>query len=254
MLNVTLCMRVRREIRNFASQKFRLTPVIQPPTLLQNVLFCLLLLTSVVQKVRVCTVDFVPASKNTLLLYVTVCEKIVPRLNKHDYVMEWNFMKIAPPEMKSWLRHCRHQLTPPLWCVQQRFIASPLSAGNAPLCITNSVHSATPFPPPLPTPMNMGHYLWGVQRVKRFVNVHLHCTANNLKKISKMSMLHLPRKNFCRRPCCQDQERWVVESCIFQQGSKTPQKKMFCDTFSSSGEDSLMPVEDMMNSEKSTLR
>jgi len=47
---------------------------------------------------------FVSAGKNTLLLYVTVCKKVVPRLNKHDDVIEWNFMKIAPPEMKSWLR------------------------------------------------------------------------------------------------------------------------------------------------------
>jgi len=30
--------------------------------------------------------------------------KVVPRLNKHDDVIQWNFMKIAPPEMKSWLR------------------------------------------------------------------------------------------------------------------------------------------------------
>jgi len=29
-------MRIWREVKNFASQKFRLTPVIQPPTLLQK--------------------------------------------------------------------------------------------------------------------------------------------------------------------------------------------------------------------------
>jgi len=97
-------MRIWPEIRNFASQKFRFTPVIQPSTPLQNVLFCLLLkqtfcfvcfcktfyfvCSSVVQKVRVCTVDFVSASKNTLLLHVTVCEKVIPRLNKHDDVIE----------------------------------------------------------------------------------------------------------------------------------------------------------------------
>jgi len=50
------------------------------------------------------TMDFVSAGKKTLLLYVTVCAKVVPRLNKHDDVIKWNFMKIAPPEMKSWLR------------------------------------------------------------------------------------------------------------------------------------------------------
>ena len=36
----------------------------------------------------VCTMDFVSASKNILLFYVTVCEKVVPRLNKHDNVIE----------------------------------------------------------------------------------------------------------------------------------------------------------------------
>jgi len=41
--------------------------------------------------------DFVSAGKNTLLLYVTVYEKVVPGLNKHDDVIEWNFMKTAPP-------------------------------------------------------------------------------------------------------------------------------------------------------------
>jgi len=59
---------------------------------------CLLLLTSVLQNVCLCTMDFESAGKNTLLLlYVTVCEKVVPRLNKHDDVIEWNFVKIAPP-------------------------------------------------------------------------------------------------------------------------------------------------------------
>ena len=35
----------------------------------------------------------------------------------------------------------------------------------------------------------MGHVLCGVETVKHFVNVYLHCNANNLKKISKMSPL-----------------------------------------------------------------
>ena len=35
------------------------------------------------------SMDFVSAGKNALLLlYVTVCEKVVPRLNKHDDVIE----------------------------------------------------------------------------------------------------------------------------------------------------------------------
>ena len=48
----------------------------------------LFLLTSVVQSVCLQTMDFVSAGKNTLLLlYVTVCEKVVPRLNKHNGVI-----------------------------------------------------------------------------------------------------------------------------------------------------------------------
>jgi len=72
MFNVTLCMRIWREVRNFTSQKLHFTPVMQPTTLLQNVLFCLFLLTSVVQNVCLCTMDFISVGKNILLLYVTV--------------------------------------------------------------------------------------------------------------------------------------------------------------------------------------
>jgi len=50
------------------------------------------------------TMDFASAGKNILLLYVTVCEKVVPRLNKHDDVIKWNFMKIAPPP--KWRAGC----------------------------------------------------------------------------------------------------------------------------------------------------
>jgi len=41
--------------------------VLQPPTSLSNVLFCLVLSTSAVQKVCVCTMDFVSADKNTFI-------------------------------------------------------------------------------------------------------------------------------------------------------------------------------------------
>jgi len=37
--------------------------------------------------VCVCTMCFVSAGKNALLLHVTVSEKVVPRLNKHDDVI-----------------------------------------------------------------------------------------------------------------------------------------------------------------------
>jgi len=39
----------------------------------------------------------------------------------------------------------------------------------------------------------------GVERTKRFVNVHLHCIVSNLKRISKISMLP-PLKKFCGCP------------------------------------------------------
>jgi len=97
-------MRIWRDVRNFASQKFRLTPEIQPPTLLQNVLSVF-----INQRCSECVCLYYGlrvCGKNTLLLSVTVCEKVVPRLNKHDDVIEWNFMKIVPPEMKSWWRPC----------------------------------------------------------------------------------------------------------------------------------------------------
>jgi len=50
--------------------------------------------------------DFVSGGKNTLLLYVTVCEKVVPRLNNHDDVIVKISWKLPPPEMKSCLRPC----------------------------------------------------------------------------------------------------------------------------------------------------
>jgi len=43
----------------------------------------------------------------------------------------------------------------------------------------------------------VGHFLCGVETVKRFVNVRLHCNVSNLKKISKMSTLQ-PLGKFLR--------------------------------------------------------
>jgi len=42
----------------------------------------------------------------------------------------------------------------------------------------------------------MGHFLCGVEREKRYVNVHLHlhCIVSNLKTKSKMSTLPTPAK------------------------------------------------------------
>jgi len=39
----------------------------------------------------------------------------------------------------------------------------------------------------------------GMERVKRFVNVYLHCIVSNLKRISKLWTL-LPLEKFPRRP------------------------------------------------------
>jgi len=46
---------------------------------------------------------------------------------------------------------------------------------------------------------NIGHFPCGVQRVKRFVNVHLHCIVSNLKRISKCRRCR-PWKNVYGRP------------------------------------------------------
>jgi len=40
----------------------------------------------------------------------------------------------------------------------------------------------------------MGNFLCVVERVKRFVKVHLHCIVRNLKNDSEMPTLPLPRK------------------------------------------------------------
>jgi len=40
----------------------------------------------------------------------------------------------------------------------------------------------------------------GLERTKRFVNAHLHCTVSNLKRISKISTLPPPTKTLCGPP------------------------------------------------------
>ena len=47
---------------------------------------------------------------------------------------------------------------------------------------------------------NLGHFLCGVEMLKCFVKVHLHCIVSNLKMLSKMSTLPPSGKKFCRRP------------------------------------------------------
>jgi len=45
----------------------------------------------------------------------------------------------------------------------------------------------------------MEHFLCDVERLKRFVNVRVHCIVSNLKKMSKISTYTLPQK-FLRTP------------------------------------------------------
>jgi len=47
---------------------------------------------------------------------------------------------------------------------------------------------------------NIGHFLCGVERVKRCVYVHLRCVVNNLKRIREMSTLPPPLEKFLRTP------------------------------------------------------
>jgi len=49
----------------------------------------------------------------------------------------------------------------------------------------------------------------GVKTVKRFVNVHLHCTVSDLKRISKISMLP-PLEKFLRTPWLSCARKMVV--------------------------------------------
>jgi len=54
---------------------------------------------------------------------------------------------------------------------------------------------------PLVTPLlSRGHFRYGVERAKRFVNVHWHRIVSNMESISKISSLP-PWKRFCGRPC-----------------------------------------------------
>jgi len=45
-----------------------------------------------------------------------------------------------------------------------------------------------------------GHFHYGVEMAKRFVNVHLHCIISNMERISKISSCP-PWKSFCERLC-----------------------------------------------------
>jgi len=53
----------------------------------------------------------------------------------------------------------------------------------------------SPFPPSLRPCVARGHFRYGVERAKRFVNVHWHCTVSNMGRISKISSLPHPLEN-----------------------------------------------------------
>jgi len=54
----------------------------------------------------------------------------------------------------------------------------------------------------------VGHFLCGVETVKRFVNVHLHCNVSNLKNISNIMTLPPSLEKFLLTP---------MAICTFQQ-------------------------------------
>jgi len=55
-----------------------------------------------------------------------------------------------------------------------------------------------PLPSPFPTQMNTGPYLWGVESVKRFVDVRI---VINLTKKQNVDVDVPPCKNVCGQPC-----------------------------------------------------
>jgi len=52
----------------------------------------------------------------------------------------------------------------------------------------------------------------GVERVKRFVNVHLHCIVSNLKRISKIGIV----VNFCKKDVW-ERMKWKLWISLVQQ-------------------------------------
>jgi len=101
-------MRKWREVRNFAWQRwFSLQCCCKT--------FCFVCFQRCLALCRMCVfVHYglrVCGQKYIILLYVIVCEKVVPWLNKHDDVIEWHFVKIAPSP--KWRAGCAPAVT--LW-------------------------------------------------------------------------------------------------------------------------------------------
>ena len=47
---------------------------------------------------------------------------------------------------------------------------------------------------------NMGHFLWRVERVKCFVNIHLRCIYSSLKRVRKSLTMSSLEMQLFRRP------------------------------------------------------
>ena len=62
----------------------------------------------------------------------------------------------------------------------------------------------------------MKHYLCGVEGIKRFLNVHLHCVVSNLKMISKKPTLPPPGKIYADAHA----HKQVVFQALNQRSSK----------------------------------
>ena len=81
----------------------------------------------------------------------------------------------------------------------------------------------------------MGNFLCGVEMVKRFVNVHLHCIVGNVKKINEMSTLP-PLEKFLRTPMrhmivtklCPSSEIFGVSHCFLQYSAFASRGRQTC--------------------------
>jgi len=85
-------MRIRREVRNFAWHCWFSLQCCCKTFCFQPALCRMCVLIYCGLRVR---------GKNALLLYMTVCEKVVPWLDKYDDVIKWSFMKIPPPKWRA---------------------------------------------------------------------------------------------------------------------------------------------------------
>ena len=90
-------------IQKFRKWEISLDTGDSAPTLLQKVLFCPFLLN---QRCAECVCLYFGLRICGQKYIIITCDRLrksSTTVNKHDDVIEWNFVKIVPPEMKSWL-------------------------------------------------------------------------------------------------------------------------------------------------------